>query len=380
MAKKSFVVDIDLNKNQLLNATVQNLTTHPSSPTQGQIYYNTSVNTIYVWTGAIWLDLGDIYAHPGNTSGAMNKNLAGANVLATLDVDDDGHVDTYTTRLLTLGDLGFTGDSDANKYIHPTFTGNDLGAALDGKTVISDVNVNSEGHVTSFVTREITNTDIWDLIINDNITSSVFTWSSTKIQSELDAINSSISGALVYKGGYNASTNSPNLDSTPTGIDQGFTYTVTTAGTFYTEEVQPGDMLIAEVNNPSTLADWTVVNKNIPDIVDASLTEKGIIEIATQAEVDAGTDATRAVTPATLGQLLGSTLSSYRYSQSIGDGTATSIVVTHNLGTTDVISIVKEVSTGAVIECEVVANSTNQTTYKFNTAPTLNQYRVTLLK
>jgi hypothetical protein len=56
-------------------------------------------------------------------------------------------------------------------------------------------------------------------------------------------------------------------------------------------------MLVAEVDSASTLADWTVVNKNIPDIVDASETAKGIIEIATQAEVDAASSTVLAVVP-----------------------------------------------------------------------------------
>lgn len=378
MPKKNFTVDIDLSKNQLLNAVIQNLAAAPSSPSKGQVYYNTSVNTIYTWTGAVWLDLGDIYNHPSYS--ALNPTLSGANVLASLSIDTEGHVDSASTRLLTLGDLGYTGAVDANKYIHPTFTGNDLGAPLVGSTVISDVNVNNEGHVSSFVTRSLTPADIGAAIINDSVTNLIDTWSSSKIQAELDAINSSVAGALIYKQGYNASTNSPNLDSAPIDILQGFTYTVTVAGTFFSEMVQAGDMIIAEKNDPTTLADWTVVNKNIPDIVDASTTEKGIIELATQTEVNTGTDAVKAITPLTLAQRLNAIYTGGRYSQSIGDGAATSITVTHNLGTTDVLTLVKELSTGTFVICEDSAVTSNTAVFKFNTAPTLNQYRVTILK
>lgn len=54
--------------------------------------------------------------------------------------------------------------------------------------------------------------------------------------------------------------------------------------------------------NPIVADDILVVEKPvvIPETVAASETEQGIIELATQAEVNAGTDAVRAVTPATL--------------------------------------------------------------------------------
>ena len=82
------------------------------------------------------------------------------------------------------------------------------------------------------------------------------------------------SGALIYQGGYNAATNTPNLDATPiAGIKTGWTYTVTVDGVFFTEQVRVGDVLIAEVDSPTTLTDWTTVQNNI-DL--ASTTTVGI--------------------------------------------------------------------------------------------------------
>jgi len=72
------------------------------------------------------------------------------------------------------------------------------------------------------------------------------------------------SGALIFQGGYNAATNSPDLDSNPSSsIKQGWTYAVTTAGNFFGEAVEDGDLLIAESDAPTTLAAWTVVQNNI---------------------------------------------------------------------------------------------------------------------
>lgn len=377
MANKKYLVDIDLHQNQLLNAVVQNLATAPSTPKEGQIYYNTGTEGLYGFIGNAWVELSNIYDHP--TYAALNPNLSGARVLATIESDAEGHLVSATTRTLTLADLGYTGATNANNYIHPTFTGNDLGVPLTGSEVISDVNVNNQGHVTGFAKRAITPADIGAAVINDSLTNLVNTWSSTKIQDELDAINSSVAGALVYKGGYNVSTNTPNLTS-GTGILKGFTYTVTTGGTFLGESVQVGDMLIAEEDTPTTSAEWTIVNKNIPDIVDATNVDKGIIRISTQAEVDAGTSTNTAVTPATLVAYYNAQENGTRYVANIGDGTATSYDIAHGLNTKDVIVQAYEVSTGDEVGVLPRRASVTNVRILVNQALSNNQLRVVIQK
>lgn len=82
------------------------------------------------------------------------------------------------------------------------------------------------------------------------------------------------SGVLIFQGGYNASTNTPDLDSNPSSsIKKGWSYVVTNDGTFFTEQVRAGDFLIANQDAPTALADWTTVQSNI-DL--ASTTTPGI--------------------------------------------------------------------------------------------------------
>jgi hypothetical protein len=59
----------------------------------------------------------------------------------------------------------------------------------------------------------------------------------------------------------------------------------------------------------------------------------------------------------------------------IGDGTATTISMTHGLNTLDVVVSVREVSTGAQVIVDNVANGVNTVQFTFATAPTTGQYR-----
>ena len=94
-------------------------------------------------------------------------------------------------------------------------------------------------------------------------------------------LDTAVASDITLKGAYNANTNSPNLDSSPSAgsILKGDHYVVSVAGTFYTEALQEGDSLISEVDNPSAVTDWIITNSQIvTPIVTANIADEAVTE------------------------------------------------------------------------------------------------------
>ena len=123
----------------------------------------------------------------------------------------------------------------------------------------------------------------------------------------------------------------------------------------------------------SSTISWVSFGTSAPA---ASETTAGIAELATQAETDAGTDDLRIVTPLKLATWSGRIK---KYSVSIGDGSATSYTVTHNLASRDVHVTIYNASTYDEVLTDVTHSTTNTLTIVFATAPASNAYRVVVV-
>jgi len=119
--------------------------------------------------------------------------------------------------------------------------------------------------VTDYLKRQTTDISTFNSV-DDDITLGGGSSSNTLLASQLAIktyIDNNAVGGVIYQGGYDAATNTPDLTTSPNSILKGWMYTVTVEGTFYGETLRVGDVVIANIANPTSLADWTTVQSNI---------------------------------------------------------------------------------------------------------------------
>ena len=359
-------------------------------------------------------------------AGLMTKALFDQHVVNTGKTSDINHnVSTNlstsrnsTTNTIISSDGSNALISSATSSLAGVMTGADK-AKLDGIEAGADKTDSTNVNAAGAVMNSDTSTSAMNFVIDeDNMSSN----SSTKVptqQSVKAYVNSLVVNAKSYQGGYNASTDSPSLDDgTPvSGIKSGDVYDVTVAGNFFSVSVEVGDSLRATQDSPTSVSHWTIVqanltsasiktqyesnsntnaftdgektklssqsNTNTGDELPASTTVAGVMETATQSEVNAGTSGNRAVIPSTLRSTLGITSSlstTLTYSALIGNGSLTTIPVTHAIGNRFVQANVYEVADDmGLVECEIELTSTTVTTFKFNVAPASNALRVVII-
>lgn len=137
-----------------------------------------------------------------------------------------------------------------------------------------------------------------------------------------------VDGDLIFKGVIDAST---SLDAQVEKVS-GYQYIVGTAGTLTATGVTFTPSAVAEVGDVFFFIDPTeayVIQRN--DVY-ATEVQSGNIRLATQAEVNAGVEATEAVTPATLQGKLDGQFYTRQYTATVNIAANTPFAVNHNLG------------------------------------------------
>ena len=324
MAKK-FLVNLDLAKNQILNAAIQNLSSAPSSPVQGQVYYNTGDNRIYFWDGTAWIDMsGDIR----DVIGGAGLTAATSNGIITLDVNVDNSTVEIATDTIRVKDAGITTAKLAD--------------------VSTDLTTNS---------------------------ASTAVPTAAAVKAYVDA---NVAGLGNLEGAWDASVGTFPVGSAPTaGTKAGDYWYVSVAGTVGGVAFNVGDVIIAKINSASTssAADWIQLEVNRDQATETTL---GLVRIADQTAVNAGTDDTEAITPLKLKTYLDANVGGY--TTLIGNGASTSFNVIHGLNTAALIIAVYDNATGEEVMVDIVNVDSIQVIVSFAVAPSTNAYRVVIKK
>lgn len=278
----NFLDNLDLNANQLLDAKLQVDSTAPTAA-EGKIWFDSgSAKAFKYYNGTAWVDpaaSGATYTLPAASvsSGQAKITLTGSD-----STTDDVFFQTTTTATTGTGGLVLTANSNSITY-NISYGGGSGGYNNVINAASSSTGSSGQGYIIrtlgeSTVTQEVVKTKMSEIPLNNWASPTAnINFNSKKITNLVDPtaaqdvatkayVDASAvgSGALIFQGGYDAATNTPDLDSNPSAsIKQGWVYAVTAAGNFFTEVVEVGDLLIADSDSPTALTDWVTVQNNI---------------------------------------------------------------------------------------------------------------------
>lgn len=354
-----FLNNVDLNKNELQNARIQNLASAPGSPAVGQVYYDTTDVTAKVWNGTAWVpvDASKIANGAIPLAKLATDPLARANHTGTQAASTISDFDTQvrTSRLDQMAAPTASVSANGQKFTNlgaPTPGTNDAARIIDIENAIAGLGWKEA--VRAATTGNITLSGLQTI-------DSVSIASGERVLVKAQSTGSQNGVYLANSGAWTRA-----LDADSEADLRGMAVMVEEGGQAGTQwvlttdaPITPGTTSLAYVQFGGG-ATYTAGN--------------GLTLAANDFNVGAGTGITVAadsvaIDPAVVVR---------KYSASIGDGSSTSIVVTHNLNTKDIQVQMRQNSDDAFVQADVVATSVNTCTITFSVAPASNAIRVTV--
>ena len=422
MARK-FLTSLDLTKNELQNARIQNLATDPASPVTGQVYYNTASNEMRVYNGTIWEAVG----LNGVTADAAEINILDGATLTTTELN---YVDGVTSSIQTQMD---TKSPSAN----PTLTGTvDIasGATIrfDGATADANKTTLTVVDPTAGRTISLPNATGTVALVENKLHDFALATASVDVNNQKvtnladptnaqDAANKRYVDAAVVGIDWKASVRAATTAAVTlaTAFENGDTLDGVTLATGnrilvkdQTDGSENGIYVVAASGAPTRASDADTsaeVTASFAVFVEEgtvngdaawTLTNNGTVTIGTTVlvftqftglgQITAGAGLTK--TANTLDVIAGTgivvnandvaintTVVARKFTANLGDGTNTAFAVTHSFNTRTVVVSVYDATTYEEVYADITRTGVDTVTVTFASAPTADAYKVVVI-
>lgn len=378
---KLFLTPIDLNKNELQNARVQNLGSAPGSPVAGQLYYDTGSNQLFYWNGTTWVNNATLLNNQNAAFYLARANHTGTQLAATISdftttalafrldqfAAPTASVSLNSQKITNLAAPTVATDAATKGYVDTAVQGLDQKPSAQVATIAAlPANTYANGAVGVGATltanaNGVLTVDSYAVLLNDLVL----------VKNEAASANNGL-------------------------------YTVTTLGTagvpyVLTRHAQMDQTnefggAFVPVENKGTTTANTLWLANVAETITVGTTAVTFTQLNAATAVTAGNginvagNVVSGVVDPAAGAGLALTAAGFKldvavavrkFAQAFGDGSSVAYVITHNLNTQDVeVSVFLASGTFAEVECDVEHTSVNTITLRTAVAPTSNQYRV----
>lgn len=329
---------INLQQNQLENAVIQNLASDPSSGKAGQIYYNTTDNGYRYHNGTAWVSISadavkSITAGNGLTSsgtdtvtislGTPSSSGSGSNTFGSNGLTATSHThqvmlpdaSTSAKGVIEIAtDTEATTGTDTTRAINAKQLAAAKQDAIDSaKVTIQTSNGITGGSATAGNSFTLSGVDattsakgVVQLATDGDKTSTDKVVTAKQLETARTSASVTVTAGNGLTGGGTGNSTTITL-GTPSTITQSTTNSVTsnshTHALSFTAVTSPSasgnEISFIDTVSQGTDGGISATKKTVRS---ASTTQTGVVELATQDEVNTGIDANRVVTAATLGK------------------------------------------------------------------------------